>query len=358
MGHDYQAVGWNPQKKTYDKLIALGVVLYLLGFVGLGLVLHPSATAETLIIRGFGTCAFLMLHIVLVIGPLCRLDKRFLPLLYNRRHLGVSMFLVALIHGLFSLIQFHGFGDLHPLDSLFAVPIDLSNLSQFPFQPLGFVALLILFQMAATSHDFWLANLSAPTWKRLHMLVYVAYALLVMHVCLGILQAERSLLWAASVALGALLVCGLHLTSALVERLRDREQAPAIPGGLGEFVDVCALDEIPEGRARGFVISGERVAVFKYAGKLSAISAICQHQNGPLDEGRVIDGLITCPWHGYQYQPDCGSSPPPFTEKVPTFNLRVEAGRVLVASWPLPAGTRVEPARCPLAGPGHPGGDA
>lgn len=39
--------------------------------------------------------------------------------------------------------------------------------------------------MAATSHDFWLKNLTAPVWKRLHMLVYAAYALLLAHLLLG-----------------------------------------------------------------------------------------------------------------------------------------------------------------------------
>jgi hypothetical protein len=52
-----------------------------------------------LLIRALGTCAFLLLHLVLCIGPLARFDRRFLPLLYNRRHLGVATFLVGLFHG-------------------------------------------------------------------------------------------------------------------------------------------------------------------------------------------------------------------------------------------------------------------
>jgi len=339
---DYQAVGWNPQKKSYDKAIALGVVLYLAAFIGVGAALHPAATAETLIIRAFGTCAFLMLHVILVIGPLCRLDRRFLPLLYNRRHLGVSMFLVAFIHGGFSLVQFHALGDMNPFVSLFVSNTRFDSIAQFPFQPLGFFALCILFLMAATSHDFWLANLSAPVWKALHMLVYVAYVLLVMHVSLGILQAEQSPVWSYAVIVGAALVVGLQLVSGLRERAADEP----VPGSSdGRFVDVCSVEEIPEGRARTFCLSGERVAVFKYEGKLSALSGVCQHQNGPLGEGRILDGCVTCPWHGYQYNPDTGSSPAPFTEKVPTFHVRVEGDRVLVDPIPLPAGTLVEPAR-------------
>ncbi|MEM7518415.1 MAG: ferric reductase-like transmembrane domain-containing protein, partial [Planctomycetota bacterium] len=191
MGHAYRAVGWNGFKKSYDKMLALGIVLYLAVFVGLGFVLHPSATAETMLIRGFGTAAFLLLHIILCIGPLARIDARFLPLLYNRRHLGVTMFFLALGHGAFSLLQFHAFGDLNPLVSLLVSGGRLDSIAWLPFQPLGAAALVILFLMAATSHDFWLNVLSAPVWKTLHMGVYLAYALLVFHVALGALQTER-----------------------------------------------------------------------------------------------------------------------------------------------------------------------
>ena len=110
------------------------------------------------------------------------------------------------------------------------------------------------------------------------------------------------------------------------------------------YLDVCSVNDIEDHRARIVSLSGERVAVFRYDGKISAVSNVCQHQNGPLGEGKVIDGCITCPWHGYQYRPEDGASPPPFTEKIPTFRVRVDADRVLVHPQPLPPGTRVEPA--------------
>ena len=91
--------------------------------------------------------------------------------------------------------------------------------------------------------------------------------------------------------------------------------------------------------------AGDRVAVFRNGDEVSVVSNACQHQNGPLGEGRIIDGLIVCPWHGYQYQPRCGRSPEPFTEKIPTFRAQVRDGRIWVHPTPLPAGTDVEPAR-------------
>ena len=117
------------------------------------------------------------------------------------------------------------------------------------------------------------------------------------------------------------------------------------------FIDACAIADIPENRARIICLAGERVAIFKYEGKISAVSNVCQHQNGPLGEGKIVFGCITCPWHGYQYQPDTGASPPPFVEKVPTFNVRVKNGRVYVHPRPNPAGTRAEPAIISAASP-------
>src|SRR4051794_2579704 len=107
MSISYVAVGWNRQKKIYDGLIAAGSFLYLGIFITLNLVLNPQITAETLIIRSTSTLAVLLLHIILSIGPLCRINKTFLPLLYNRRHLGITMFCIAAVHGIFSILQFH-----------------------------------------------------------------------------------------------------------------------------------------------------------------------------------------------------------------------------------------------------------
>src|SRR3954467_13393170 len=136
MSVQYQAVGWNRQKKIYDSILVAGVAVYLILFIGISLVWKPKATIETLLIRGLGTAAFLLLHVVLCIGPLCRLDRRFLPLLYNRRHLGVTMFVLALAHGMFSLVQFHALGNRNPRVSLFVSNPRYGSLADFPFQAL------------------------------------------------------------------------------------------------------------------------------------------------------------------------------------------------------------------------------
>ena len=347
MSTTYKAIEWNRQKARYDRALWLGIFAYLGVFVGAGSAAFPDATGETLLIRGLGSLALLLLHVVLAIGPLARLDRRFSPLLYNRRHLGVSMFFIALAHGALSLVQFHALGDVNPIVSLFISNPRVDSIGQFPFQPLGAGALLILFFMAATSHDFWLRNLTAPVWKALHMSVYGAYALVVLHVALGTLQSETNPAFAMMLGLGVVGVSVLHAYAGHKERAGDRPRTgPPTNDG---YIDVCAVEDIAEKRAKVVPFGGERVAVFRYDGKVSAVSNVCRHQNGPLGEGRIVDGCITCPWHGYQYRPEDGASPPPFTERVPTFLVQISAGRVLVHPQPQPPGT---PAPAAHIGPG------
>lgn len=337
MSVSYSAVGWNRQKKMYDWLIAGFCVSYLLLFILLTLIFNEQVTFETLLIRSTSTLAVLLLHVILAIGPLCRLNKKFHPLLYNRRHLGVTMFSMAAIHGVFSIIQFHALSNTNPIISLFTSNTNFGSLAAFPFQALGFFALIIFFLMAITSHDFWLHNLSPKVWKTLHMFVYLAYLLVVMHVMLGVIQYERNPLFVIMIFLGAVILVTLHLLAAFKEKKTDNRQFLLQQEG---FVYVCDVDEIENSRAKIFCVDQERIAVYRNETKLYAVHNVCKHQGGPLGEGKIVDGCITCPWHGYQYLPENGQSPPPFKEKVCTYEVKVIDRKVWLNPNPFAEGTK------------------
>ncbi|MFN8143231.1 MAG: ferric reductase-like transmembrane domain-containing protein [Bacteroidia bacterium] len=336
----YTSVSWNTNKKIYDGILLGFVLTYLSIFICACLIIYPEITIETTLIRATSTLAFLLLHVILSIGPLARLNKIFLPLLYNRRHLGVTMFLIALVHGTFSIFQFHALGNISPLVSVLSSNTHYTSFIKFPFQSLGLLALIILSCMAASSHDFWLNQLSPKIWKILHMGVYIAYGLLVMHVLLGVIQLEHSPAYFILLAFGVCWVSTLHVLAAWKENKRDSEKSTPSADG---FIQVCDVSEIPENRAK--VVTGlkERIAIFKYQGKLSAVSNVCKHQNGPLGEGKIIDGCITCPWHGYQYLPHNGKAPAPFKEKVATYNLRLTGTKIWLDPKPNEEGAEVMP---------------
>ncbi|MGE5107790.1 MAG: Rieske 2Fe-2S domain-containing protein, partial [Sphingobacteriales bacterium] len=325
MSIGYAAIGWNRQKKIYDWLIFGFCTLYLTTFISVTAIINPDYTFETVLIRSTSTLAVLMLHVILSIGPLARLNKKFLPLLYNRRHLGVTMFCIAATHGIFSIIQFHSQGNVNPFVSLFTSNTRFTSVSGFPFQSLGFFALIIFFLMAVTSHDFWLHNLSPKVWKTLHMFVYLAYLLIIMHVMLGVIQYETHPVFVLLISIGAVWLIILHLIAGRKEVKKDNEKFNLTANG---FTYICNVNEFEEGRAKIFCIDTERIAVYKHENKLYAIHNVCKHQGGPLGEGKILDGCITCPWHGYQYLPQNGQSPPPFKEKVNTYDVRVDGIKV------------------------------
>ena len=349
MSVKYVPVQWNGFKYLYDLAFIGAALLYLLLF----LIWTPDlngnpkqADGAIHIARAFGSCAFLMLTVILVIGPLARLDKRFLPLLYNRRHFGVFTFLIALTHATAVLNWYFNFSPTPKLEALLGANTSYDLFIGFPIEALGLFALLSLATLALTSHDFWLKFLTPRIWKSLHYLIYPAYAALIGHVALGALQDETNAVFAVVVGLSAALVSGLHVAVAFVERRRAAGQTAASDSG--DWATVGDPDEIGEGFAKIVRLeNGDRVAVFRHEGAFSAISNHCAHQNGPLGEGRIVYGCVTCPWHGFQYDVRNGRSPPPFTETIPTYNLRLQRNQLEVNVNANPPGTETTPILAP-----------
>jgi nitrite reductase/ring-hydroxylating ferredoxin subunit/DMSO/TMAO reductase YedYZ heme-binding membrane subunit len=354
MSISYSLVQWNRHKRVYDASMLACIAIYLAAFTIVGMSAwrgDNSVSIEVLLMRALSTCALLLLHIILCIGPLARLSTRFAPLLYNRRHLGVTTCMLALAHALLAIGYYGGFGGRSPLQALLEAG-SFRSISGFPFEWLGLFALVILLILASTSHDFWLKNLTPRVWKRLHMGVYFAYAAIVLHVGLGVLQSETHWVYGVLLAFGVGLVATLHTITGLREWRKDRSGA-SVPRDDRDaedrdagWIDAAGVDEVPMSRARVVCLrEGERIAVFRTEQGFSAVSNVCAHQGGPLGEGKVVGGCITCPWHGYQYLAHNGQSPPPFTEKIPTYEVRVRGGRVQVHARANAPGTPVDPAR-------------
>ena len=340
MSTGFRAVQWNRAKLLYDAIMIAALAIYIIAFILIGRywLSHASDPApwDDLRIRAFGSAAFIMLTVILSIGPVARLDPRFLPLLYNRRHLGVLTFLVGATHASLIVDWFWSRGKLADLGHEITNWPRYGVLIGFPFETLGIAALTVMFLMAITSHDFWLKFLTPPVWKALHMAVYFAYGFLVLHIALGVMQNERRPLIPILLGGAFLTVALLHICAGRREARRDRGARPEDDGWLA----VGPPHSIPDGAAIIVVAgNGERIAIFRDGATVGAVTNLCAHQNGPLGEGRIIDGCITCPWHGYQYRLADGCAPAPFTEKLATYRLRFKDGIIEIDPRALPPGT-------------------
>jgi nitrite reductase/ring-hydroxylating ferredoxin subunit len=168
------------------------------------------------------------------------------------------------------------------------------------------------------------------------MFVYFAYFLIIMHVMLGVIQYETNPVFVLILITGSFTIIALHLVAGTRELKKDNIKYDLKEDG---FRKVCQVADIEENRAKMFCLDSERIAIFKTEGKLFAVSNVCKHQNGPLGEGKIVDGCITCPWHGYQYLPKNGQSPPPFKEKVSTYDIKLTGTEVWLNPKPYAEGT-------------------
>jgi nitrite reductase/ring-hydroxylating ferredoxin subunit len=171
------------------------------------------------------------------------------------------------------------------------------------------------------------------------MALYLAYGVLVMHVSLGVMQEDQRIHIPVLLGLAFASVTGLHIAAAWREQ--QWEASRAIDLYPENWIAVGAPGEIPDKCARIVVAAnGERIAVFRDGNQVGALTNVCAHQNGPIGEGRIVNGCVTCPWHGYEYRLEDGCAPPPFTEKLATYRVRLRDGVIEVDPNALPPGTK------------------
>lgn len=102
-----------------------------------------------------------------------------------------------------------------------------------------------------------------------------------------------------------------------------------------DFVPLCALAEIPKGAGRHFRPSTGRwrnkaMAVFEENGSYHAVNFICPHQGGPISEGPIEGGVVTCPWHDWKFHADSGLSVDDDGHHLEVYETKVEGDQLMV----------------------------
>lgn len=87
---------------------------------------------------------------------------------------------------------------------------------------------------------------------------------------------------------------------------------------------------IDEGRVRTAIVDGRSIALTRCGGRVGALDNHCPHQGGPLGEGSIENGLLRCPWHGYDYDPVSGKPPAGFSDAPVAFSTEERADGIYV----------------------------
>jgi nitrite reductase (NADH) small subunit len=93
---------------------------------------------------------------------------------------------------------------------------------------------------------------------------------------------------------------------------------------------VAAVADCPPGRALETLVGNRIVALFNVGGEFHALDGVCPHQGGPLGKGRLQGCIVTCPWHGWQFDVRDGQHQLSATIRQERLPSRVEGGEVYV----------------------------
>ena len=98
-------------------------------------------------------------------------------------------------------------------------------------------------------------------------------------------------------------------------RLPLRLPEPGAPMSTLEWHRVADIGDLADGRVRPVTVDRHTICLTRCGDEYGALDNRCPHQGGPLGEGSIENGLLRCPWHGYDYDPLTGQPPPGFTRR-------------------------------------------
>lgn len=99
---------------------------------------------------------------------------------------------------------------------------------------------------------------------------------------------------------------------------------------MAEYLKAAHCNDVPDGEGVVSEMGGKSIAVFNVGGEFFAIGNICPHRGGPLGEGELNGSIVTCPWHGWEFDVRTGCNQENEKVRVSVFETRIEGNHLLV----------------------------
>lgn len=97
-----------------------------------------------------------------------------------------------------------------------------------------------------------------------------------------------------------------------------------------QWVRVASVEDVPVGTGKELTAAGRVIALFNVEGEFYALDGVCPHAGGPLGEGVLQGDVVTCPWHGWQFQVTSGQHCLNANLQHTAFPIKIEGSDVLV----------------------------
>ena len=99
---------------------------------------------------------------------------------------------------------------------------------------------------------------------------------------------------------------------------------------MAKWVRVAHVSDCPPGSAIERLAEDRIVALFHVDGQIVALDGVCPHQGGPLGKGVLCGAVVTCPWHGWQFDVRSGRHQSNSHLSQPRYDVRVDGDEVMV----------------------------
>jgi nitrite reductase/ring-hydroxylating ferredoxin subunit/uncharacterized membrane protein len=132
-----------------------------------------------------------------------------------------------------------------------------------------------------------------------------------------------------------LLTLGAYLGGSMVFRMGVMVNRNAYRGGPNDFASAIASTELTEGSPRKVMVGDEPVLLVRKGEQILAVGAVCSHYGAPLEEGKIVESAIECPWHSSRFELEDGRvRQGPACAPLPSYDVRVAGGQIQVRRRP------------------------
>jgi nitrite reductase/ring-hydroxylating ferredoxin subunit len=98
-----------------------------------------------------------------------------------------------------------------------------------------------------------------------------------------------------------------------------------------ELVKIADISELPQcDQAKEFFGAGRALCVVNLGGEIHVMDNICPHWGGPLGRGKIENGKLRCPWHGWEFDPQTGETARKADVKLKKFPVKIEGEEVFI----------------------------
>jgi Fe-S cluster biogenesis protein NfuA/nitrite reductase/ring-hydroxylating ferredoxin subunit len=106
--------------------------------------------------------------------------------------------------------------------------------------------------------------------------------------------------------------------------------SPFSPQITSTWVKVATIEQVPEFGVLAVQLAGNSLILYRQGATVICYRNACAHLGSPLERGKVENGIITCPFHGFQYKLETGKCLTAPDVSLQSYSVRIKGYNIFV----------------------------